>query len=96
MPGPIDGDGHVVPFELPECEAATTMHVGPYAQLPDAYAAVQRWMSSKHRKPAAGGMWEHYLDPPTVDPATMRTEIIWPLAAARSIRTARRARGVTR
>ena len=92
VPRRIDGDGHVVPFELPRCEAASTTHVGPYAKLPEAYAAIQKWIVARDRKPAASGMWEQYLDPPTVDPAKMRTEIIWPLQGTRAARSVRRPR----
>ena len=83
----IEAGGAVLPFELPKCDAATTMHVGPYDKLPDAYAAVQKWISARHRK-SADGMWEMYLDPPTVEPSKMRTEIFWPLTGIRTLRKA--------
>lgn len=67
---------------LPGGTVATTIHVGSYETLPEAYAAIERWMASEG-KAAAGAPWESYLtDPSTVpDPAEWRTEVVWPVAA---------------
>ena len=75
---PIEGDGHVVPVELPAGEVATTMHIGPYEGLPQAYEAVQAWMQREGRQPA-DMMWEEYLTGPETPPAETRTIVYWPL-----------------
>jgi effector-binding domain-containing protein len=49
--GPIDGDGHVMPVELPAGEVAVTEHVGPYEGLHEAYVALEAWIKSQGREP---------------------------------------------
>jgi effector-binding domain-containing protein len=75
---PIEGDGHVVPAELPEGEVATTLHVGSYESLTEAYGAIQAWMKREGREPAET-MWEEYLSGPEVPPEETRTIVYWPL-----------------
>jgi AraC family transcriptional regulator len=75
------GGGEVVLDTLPGGEAATTVHMGQYENLPDAYAAIERWM--KANGAASGGApWECYITDPAdhPDPKDWRTEIFWPLA----------------
>ncbi len=75
------GGGEVVSDTLPGGEAATTVHMDPYEDLPDAYAAIERWM--KANGAASGGApWEVYVTDPAhyPDPKDWRTEIFWPLA----------------
>jgi effector-binding domain-containing protein len=74
----IEGDGHVVPAELPAGEVATTLHVGSYESLTAAYAAVQAWMQREGRE-AGETMWEEYLSGPEVPPEETRTIVYWPL-----------------
>jgi effector-binding domain-containing protein len=69
----------VVCGELPEGEAATTMHVGSYESLHEAYEDVQRWAAESGRGLGAA-MWEEYLDGPEVPPEKTRTRVVWPLA----------------
>lgn len=78
---PIDGDGDVVPGELPGGRVARIMHVGPYDALSQTYEALREWMAEQDVNPGMG-MWEVYLDDPsaTTDPATLRTEVNWLLA----------------
>ncbi|MCA9689756.1 MAG: helix-turn-helix domain-containing protein [Myxococcales bacterium] len=73
------GDGVQV-GELPGGEAAVTVHKGPYEQLREAHAAVDRWLSERGLEPA-GPMWESYLtDPGQVpNPADWLTEVVWPV-----------------
>lgn len=79
---PIPGDGHVVPDELPECEAVSTVHMGSYQQLPDAYQAIQAWVQEHHRDSApAMPMWEEYFTPPGAPPDLTRTDVYFPLQA---------------
>lgn len=74
---PIVGDGRVVPVELPACDAATTVHDGPYDDLPRTYEAVLAWMARQGHAPAEA-MWEEYLTGPEVPPERMRTAVYWP------------------
>jgi len=72
----------VVRATLPGGPAATTIHVGSYAQLGDAYAAIEQWMEAEGVKNTdTGSPWECYLTDPTEhpDPKAWKTEIFWPL-----------------
>jgi effector-binding domain-containing protein len=75
---PIDGDGHVVPVELPAGDVARTTHIGPYADLPKAYEAVAARAKQDGRE-LATEMWEEYYSPPETPPAETRTDVYWPL-----------------
>lgn len=76
---PVDGDGNVVPYELPACEAATTTHIGPYDALSDAYAAIEAWIKENSREPLSSIMWDEYWSGPEVPQDQARTEIFQPL-----------------
>jgi effector-binding domain-containing protein len=82
VPSAIPGDGHVVPDELPECDAAVTTHIGGYDALPAAYAAIQSWMQANGREPA-DAMWEEYWSGPSTPPTQTRTDIVWPVTPLR-------------
>jgi AraC family transcriptional regulator len=73
-------DGDIRPDTLPGGRAATTMHIGPYDRLGEAYTALERWMSANGVAPA-GAPWESYLTDPAehADPASWKTEIFWPI-----------------
>jgi effector-binding domain-containing protein len=75
---PIEGDGHVVPVELPEGDVAVTTHTGPYDRLSQAYEAIQAWMREHGHEPAIS-MWEEYYSPPDTPPSETRTDVFWPL-----------------
>jgi effector-binding domain-containing protein len=65
---------------LPGGEAATTIHTGPYDQLPEALRALAEWKVANGRV-AGGPYWESYLDDPSTLPADqVRTELVEPLA----------------
>lgn len=82
----VDGaDKHVPDSEvrietLPGGPAACTTHVGPYDSLPEAWAAVQKWIEEQWLTPA-GAPWEDYVtDPADVpDPRDWKTDIFWPV-----------------
>ena len=75
---PFAEDDDVVAGEIGGCEAAVTMHVGPYEAIVETYAKLQAWMEGRGRKPSVV-MWEAYLDDPqTTDPSQLRTEVFWP------------------
>lgn len=67
---------------LPGGSAVTTLHVGPYDGLRDAYEALEAFMQDGGLQPA-GGPWEVYLtDPGEVpNPADWKTQIYWPISA---------------
>jgi len=78
----VEGSGDVRPGELPEGDAAVTLHVGPYPEVGAAYQAIQEWMSAHGRAPA-GGPWEVYLNEPGNTPEQeLRTELYQPLMPA--------------
>jgi effector-binding domain-containing protein len=77
--GPIEGDGHVVPAELPACQAAVTEHIGGYDELPQAYEAIGVWMRANGRHARDTTMWEEYWSEPSSPPEETRTVVIWPL-----------------
>lgn len=74
---PIAGDGRVVPVELPACDAATTIHHGPYDDLPRTYEAILAWMA-RHGHAPSEAMWEAYLTGPEVPSEQLRTAVYWP------------------
>lgn len=77
------GDGGVSSGVLPACEVATTLHVGPYDHLEDAYAAVSTWLQAHGRQPS-GAMWEVYLNGPDTepDPGRWKTLVCYPYMPA--------------
>ena len=77
--GPIEEDG-IEAGSLPAGPALTTLHTGPYDNLADAHAALDRWMA-EHDLTPAGNPWEVYLtDPGEVpDPADWKTQVFWPI-----------------
>jgi AraC family transcriptional regulator len=73
-------DEEVLWETLPGGEAATTLHMGKYEDLPEAYAAMEQWMKAEGSK-MAGAPWEVYVTDPGdyPDPKDWKTEIFWPL-----------------
>ena len=74
------GEGDIEAGTLPGGPAAVAMHAGPYDQLQETYAAVERWIESSGLR-ASGPPWESYITSPAdhPDPAGWRTEVYWPL-----------------
>jgi len=77
----VASGGEVVLETLPGGEAASTIHMGKYEDLPEAYAAIQQWMKTEGLK-IGGAPWEMYVTDPAdyPDPKDWKTEIYWPLA----------------
>jgi AraC family transcriptional regulator len=73
--------GEMEPGMLPAGPVAVGIHGGPYEQLPETYAAIEKWMGENGVRPG-GAPWESYVTDPTQhpDPADWRTEVYWPLA----------------
>lgn len=60
--------------------AATTLHNGPYGQLPLAYEALEHWMIENGRTPAAPPWEIYWVNPSEVaTPEELRTEVVWPI-----------------
>lgn len=77
---PVAGAGDIQAAELPAGKMAVAMHAGPYEQLGESYAALERWIAGQSLTPA-GAPWEVYVNDPgeLPDPAAWRTEIFWPV-----------------
>jgi AraC family transcriptional regulator len=75
------GEGEIEALTLPGGPVAMGVHGGQYDQLPDTYAAIERWIES-HGLRAGVAPWECYVTSPAEDtnPADWRTEVYWPLA----------------
>ena len=74
-------ESEVVAGTLPGGPVATTLHIGPYENLSDAYAAIQHWIETQGLA-AAGAPWESYVTDPgeNPNPSEWKTEVFWPLA----------------
>lgn len=75
------GEGEVGAGFLPGGPVAAAVHAGPYEQLGETYAALERWMEANGHR-SAGAPWELYTTDPAEhpDPADWRTAVYWPLA----------------
>lgn len=76
---PISAEGDVEPYYLPETEVLSTVHVGPYDELPKAYDALEARARELGRELDPTLMWEEYLSGPEVPADQMRTVVHWPL-----------------
>ena len=56
------------------------VHAGPYEQLADTNAAIERWIEEQGFV-VGGAPWEWYVTDPGEypNPADWRTEVYWPL-----------------
>ncbi len=80
LAAPIEGNGTVLPFELPAGRVATTTHVGPYETLPEAYAALAEQTEALGEAIEMGApMWEEYLTGPEAPPEQTQTIVYWPV-----------------
>ncbi len=75
------GEGEMEPGMLPAGAVALGIHGGPYEQLPETYAAIEKWMEANGVR-QGGHPWESYVTDPAQhpDPADWKTEVYWPLA----------------
>ena len=74
-------DAMVAAAMLPAGPVATTMHIGTYEGLGEAYASVQQWIEVQGLTPG-GAPWECYITDPAEypDPKDWKTEVFWPLS----------------
>ena len=64
---------------LPGGLAGVAVHVGPYSGLAATYGALHDWIHAQGHE-EGGAPWESYVDDPEgQDPATLRTEVVWPV-----------------
>jgi effector-binding domain-containing protein len=80
---PFTAVGAVVPLETPHGVAAMTTHVGDYARIGEANAAIVAWCRANNRL-RAGPSWEvygHWHE----DPARLRTEIYYLLRTTAAV-----------
>lgn len=74
------GSGDVNAGEIPAGRVASTIHVGPYDKLGDAYAAMEKFMKEKGLEAAGPPMEIYWSDPSEEkDTSKLRTELIWPI-----------------
>lgn len=74
------GEGNITAGELPGGAIASTVHVGPYEQLPNAHDAIDAWIH-ENKKNSRGPQWESYVTDPgrEPDPFKRETELLWPI-----------------
>jgi len=77
----VAGEGEMESGTLPAGPAALGIHAGLYDQLPETYAAIEKWVAANGVR-TAGAPWESYVTDPAQhpDPADWRTEVYWPIA----------------
>jgi effector-binding domain-containing protein len=73
------GKGRIQTGKIPGGKAAVAVHTGPYAQLGDTYDRLTAFIKERGLK-TESFCYEFYLnDPETTPPATLQTEIFFPL-----------------
>ncbi len=80
LAAPASASGEMEAGQLKSGPVAVGIHAGPYEQLPETYAAIEKWMESNGIS-AAGAPWESYVTDPGQypDPKDWRTEVYWPI-----------------
>lgn len=83
LAAPVLGEGEMEPGTLPAGPVAVGIHAGLFDQLPETYAAIEKWMAANGMR-SAGAPWESYVTDPgqQPDPADWRTEVYWPIQEA--------------
>lgn len=76
---PVDGDGHVVPIDLPAGDVATETHLGPYDTLEHTYEALAAWAAREGHDLDLSTAWEEYWSPPGTPAEEIRTVIYVPV-----------------
>lgn len=79
---PAAGEGEMVAGSLYAGPVAFAVHEGPYEQLSDTGAAIERWVKDRGFE-VAGPPWESYVTDPASEPnpSKWRTDVFWPLKA---------------
>ncbi len=73
-------NGEMEAGTLPPGSVAVGLHAGLYDQLPETYAAIEKWIAANGEQ-IGGAPWESYITDPgsSPDPADWKTEVYWPL-----------------
>ena len=77
--GAVAGEGVAVE-DIPGAHVVFTTHVGPYADVPEAYKALFKWIEENGRKPAGAAREVYLNDPKDVPESELLVEIAIPLA----------------
>jgi effector-binding domain-containing protein len=74
-------DGDVEPSSLPTGRVARLVHTGSYDDLEASWEQLHTWIVEQAHQPGPV-LWEVYITEPSpeMDPADLRTELVWPLA----------------
>jgi len=77
---PAEPNGEMESGVLVSGPVAFAVHEGPYDQLSETYAAIEKWIEDNGYG-AGGPPWESYVTDPAElpNPADWRTEVFWPL-----------------
>lgn len=79
----LPGEGDVKGYELSGARVASTLHMGSYEQIGDAYQELMPWISDQGYRPASPCREVYLVGPDTSEnPAEYRTEIICPIVEA--------------
>jgi effector-binding domain-containing protein len=75
------GAGEMEAGTLPGGPVAFGVHAGPYDQLAETNATIEKWIEANGFR-VGGAPWECYVTDPAEhpNPADWRTEVYWPLA----------------
>ena len=81
LAAPATGEGEMQAGTLPAGSVAMGVHAGPYEQLADTNAAIERWIEAQGLR-VAGAPWESYVTDPGEypNPVDWRTEVYWPVS----------------
>lgn len=76
---PVAGNGDVKASEIPGGKVCTTLLVGPYDQLPEAWQAITDHVAAEGLESDTWGYEVYISDPTTVAPEEIQTQIVLPL-----------------
>jgi AraC family transcriptional regulator len=78
---PAAGEGEMQAGFLPDGPVALGVHTGPYDDLAETNAAIERWIETNGYR-TNGAPWEWYVTDPAQhpNPQDWRTDVYWPLA----------------
>ena len=78
---PIEPTDGVEVGTLPAGRVARAIHHGSYDGLGSSWGQLEQWIRGQGLEPA-GSFWEVYVTEPSpdMDPAELRTELIWPVS----------------
>jgi effector-binding domain-containing protein len=75
----LAGKDNIQASEIPAGKIATCVHIGPYSDMPPAYAALSEWIQANGYE-VTGVAYEMYLnDPAQTPPQELMTQIVFPL-----------------